>query len=85
MLGESPAWGKANSGQCVPSDYSPKYQTIAAVSPSKRSSMHLSSLLNATLIQPWLPRRNGHLSGAAQPGNRAPFSRAVSSRDLGSN
>lgn len=78
MLGESPV-GKINSGQCVHSDYSLKCQTIAAVSPSKQSSIQLSSLLNATLIQPWLRRRNGDLTGAAQPGNLVLFSRAGSS------
>lgn len=76
-MGESPV-GKINSSQCVHSDYSLKCQTIAAVSPSKQSSMQLSSLLNATLIQPWLPRRNGDLTGAAQPRNHVLFSRAVS-------
>lgn len=85
MLGESPV-GKINSGQCVHSDYSLKCQTIAAVSPSKQSSMQLSSLLNVTLIQPWLPWRNGDLTGAAQPGNHVPlFSRVVSFHGLESN
>lgn len=42
-VGRRPGWGKANTGQCIRSDFTVMDETIAAVNTSRQDSMQLSS------------------------------------------
>lgn len=42
-VGRRPGWGKANTGQCIRSDFTVMDETIATVNTSRQGSMQLSS------------------------------------------